>query len=74
MSGGLVPDLRKSDESRRSLFQQIVREGVLRPLGMPSFGDTLTADEVEKIKAYVMSREYADYTKEQQSAAAKAKP
>lgn len=74
MSGGLVPDLRKSDDSRRSLFQQIVREGVLRPLGMPSFGDTLSVDDVEKIKAYVMSREYADYTKEQQSTAAKDKP
>ncbi|WP_371229575.1 PQQ-dependent dehydrogenase, methanol/ethanol family [Pseudomonas sp. QE6] len=74
MSGGLVPDLRKTDDSRRSMFQQIVREGVLRPLGMPSFGDSLSAEDVEKIKLYVMSREYVDYTKEQQPTAVKASP
>ncbi|UVJ42032.1 PQQ-dependent dehydrogenase, methanol/ethanol family [Pseudomonas sp. LS1212] len=74
VSGGLVPDLRKSDEAHRNLFQQIVLDGVLRPLGMPSFKDTLTPDEVEKIKLYVMSREYADYAKAQQQTATKATP
>jgi quinohemoprotein ethanol dehydrogenase len=67
ISGGLIPDLRKSDEARRGLFQQIVLDGVLKPLGMPSFKDTLEPAEVEKIKQYVMSREYADYLKVQQS-------
>ncbi|MGF6555860.1 quinohemoprotein ethanol dehydrogenase [Pseudomonas sp. S30_BP2TU TE3576] len=70
ISGGLIPDLRKSDEARRGLFQQIVLDGVLKPLGMPSFKDTLEPAEVEKIKQYVMSREYADYLKVQQSAKA----
>ncbi|WWV48930.1 PQQ-dependent dehydrogenase, methanol/ethanol family [Pseudomonas silesiensis] len=70
VSGGLIPDLRKSDEARRGLFQQIVLDGVLKPLGMPSFKDTLEPAEVEKIKQYVMSREYADYLKVQQSAKA----
>ncbi|RKS28262.1 quinohemoprotein ethanol dehydrogenase [Pseudomonas sp. WPR_5_2] len=74
VSGGLIPDLRKSDEARRGLFQQIVLDGVLRPLGMPSFKDTLEPAEVEKIKQYVMSREYADYLKSQQPATAKATP
>ncbi|WP_246219006.1 PQQ-dependent dehydrogenase, methanol/ethanol family [Pseudomonas izuensis] len=74
VSGGLIPDLRKSDEARRGLFQQIVLDGVLRPLGMPSFKDTLEPAEVEKIKQYVMSREYADYLKAQQPATAKATP
>lgn len=74
VSGGLVPDLRKSDEAHRNLFQQIVLDGVLRPLGMPSFKDTLTPDEVEKIKLYVMSREYADYAKAQKQTATKATP
>lgn len=74
VSGGLIPDLRKSDEARRNLFQQIVLDGVLRPLGMPSFKDTLEPAEVEKIKQYVMSREYADYLKAQQPATAKATP
>lgn len=70
VSGGLIPDLRKSDEARRSLFQQIVLDGVLKPLGMPSFKDTLEPADVEKIKQYVMSREYADYIKVLQSAKA----
>lgn len=70
VSGGLIPDLRKSDEARRSLFQQIVLDGVLKPLGMPSFKDALEPADVEKIKQYVMSREYADYLKASQSAKA----
>ncbi|MCU1730953.1 MULTISPECIES: PQQ-dependent dehydrogenase, methanol/ethanol family [unclassified Pseudomonas] len=73
-SGGLIPDLRKTDESRRAMFQQIVREGVLRPLGMPAFGDSLSADDVEKIKAYVMNREYLDYQKQQTAAEVAARP
>ncbi|MNB92604.1 Quinohemoprotein alcohol dehydrogenase ADH IIB precursor [compost metagenome] len=71
VSGGVVPDLRKSDETRRDLFQQIVLDGVLRPLGMPSFKDSLNPTEVEQIKQYVMHREYEDYLKVQQSKAAK---
>ncbi|MGV8675568.1 PQQ-dependent dehydrogenase, methanol/ethanol family [Pseudomonas aeruginosa] len=73
VSGGLIPDLRMSDDSRRSIFSMIVLDGVLRPLGMPSFKDSLTAEDVEKIKQYVMSREYADHLKTQQPATA-AKP
>jgi len=70
----LIPDLRKSDESRRQLFQQIVLDGVLRPLGMPSFKDSLQPADVEKIKHYVMSQEYAAYLKAQQPVSAKATP
>ncbi|AYW41086.1 MULTISPECIES: PQQ-dependent dehydrogenase, methanol/ethanol family [Pseudomonas aeruginosa group] len=74
VSGGLVPDLRKSDESRRGIFSMIVLDGALRPLGMPSFKDSLTPEDVEKIKQYVMSREHADYVKAQLPAAATNKP
>ena len=74
ISGGLIPDLRKSDESHRNLFQQIVLDGVLRPLGMPSFKDSLEPADVEKIKHYVMSQEYAQYLKAQQPVATKATP
>lgn len=67
-SGGLIPDLRKTDDGRRALFQQIVREGALRPLGMPAFADSLDATQVERIKAYVMTREFEDYNAAQQTA------
>lgn len=62
VSGGIVPDLRKTDQGRREMFQQIVREGILLPLGMPSFGDTLSTKEVEQIKQYTLQREYEDST------------
>ena len=68
VSGGLIPDLRHTDQWRRDNFQQIVRDGILRPLGMPSFKNSLSAAEVEQIKAYVMRREYDDYLKAQQAA------
>lgn len=74
VSGGLIPDLRKSDDARRAMFQQIVLDGVLRPLGMPSFKDSLKPADVQKIKDYVISQEYAAYLKSQEPAAAKATP
>ncbi|WP_338001270.1 c-type cytochrome [Pseudomonas brassicae] len=61
ISGGLVADLRQSSAATREHFQQIVLQGALKPLGMPSFEDALTPEEVERIKLYVMSREYEDY-------------
>ena len=41
---------------------------------MPSFKDSLEPADVEKIKHYVMSQEYAAYLKAQQPVAAKATP
>ncbi|MDD1958326.1 PQQ-dependent dehydrogenase, methanol/ethanol family [Pseudomonas sp. 8209] len=61
ISGGLIPDLRQSSDATREHFQQIVLLGALKPLGMPSFDDSLKPEEVEQIKLYVMSREYEDY-------------
>nr|1KV9_A Chain A, TYPE II QUINOHEMOPROTEIN ALCOHOL DEHYDROGENASE [Pseudomonas putida] len=61
ISGGLIPDLRQSSDATREHFQQIVLQGALKPLGMPSFDDSLKPEEVEQIKLYVMSREYEDY-------------
>ena len=61
ISGGLIPDLRQSSDATREHFQQILLQGALKPLGMPSFDDSLKPEEVEQIKLYVMSREYEDY-------------
>ena len=61
ISGGLIPDLRQSSDATREHFQQIVLQGALKTLGMPSFDDSLKPEEVEQIKLYVMSREYEDY-------------
>ncbi|MER2099674.1 MAG: PQQ-dependent dehydrogenase, methanol/ethanol family, partial [Pseudomonas qingdaonensis] len=55
ISGGLIPDLRQSSDATREHFQQIVLQDALKPLGMPSFDDSLKPEEVEQIKLYVMS-------------------
>jgi hypothetical protein len=56
VSSGLVPDLRYANESMHQMFQQIVRGGVLRELGMPSFSEDLTTAQVRSIEGYVLNR------------------
>ncbi|MNR12777.1 Quinohemoprotein alcohol dehydrogenase ADH IIB precursor [compost metagenome] len=56
MSGGLTPDLRKSDPAIYAAFETIVLKGALEPLGMPNFGKYLTTDDLDKIKAYLVHR------------------
>jgi quinohemoprotein ethanol dehydrogenase len=56
VSGGMVPDLRRSVESTHKSFQDIVRGGVIRELGMASFAEDLTAPQVKSIEGYVLSR------------------
>jgi quinohemoprotein ethanol dehydrogenase len=68
VSGGMVPDLRRSAESTHKSFQDIVRGGVLHEFGMASFADDLTAEQVKSIEGYVLSQ-----AKESALAEAKAK-
>ncbi len=56
VSGGSVPDLRYLDPATHRMFDQIVRGGLRRELGMPSFADDLTAGQVHLIQAYVLDR------------------
>lgn len=56
MSSGLVPDLRYTSESKHQIFQQIVRGGALRELGMPSFSEDLTSAQVRSIEGYILKR------------------
>lgn len=59
VSGGVIPDLRKTTEARREVFEQIVLDGILAPVGMPSFKDSLDTQQVTLIKEYIKSREQA---------------
>jgi quinohemoprotein ethanol dehydrogenase len=56
VSGGSVPDLRYLDPATHRMFEQIVRGGARRELGMPSFADDLTSGQVHLIQAYVLDR------------------
>jgi len=53
---GPLPDLRYASKAVHDQFEAIVLGGARSSLGMPSFKDLLTADQVHAIQAYVLSR------------------
>jgi quinohemoprotein ethanol dehydrogenase len=65
IAGGVVSDLRYSNEPTRMLFHDIVLKGTMAAKGMPNMSDRLRADEVDAIKAYVGTRAQEDYAKQQ---------
>ena len=56
VSSGAVPDLRYASDATHAMFEQIVRGGVRRVAGMPSFASDVTAEQVRFIQAYVLER------------------
>lgn len=64
VSGGLIPDLRRSSADTLNALNEIVLKGALAPLGMPGFGDALTEQDVDNLKAYILFRANEDYAKE----------
>jgi PQQ-dependent dehydrogenase (methanol/ethanol family) len=57
---GLFPDLRYSAAlSSAEVFSAIVMDGVLQAKGMASFKEQLQAEDVEAVRAYVISRAHA---------------
>jgi PQQ-dependent dehydrogenase (methanol/ethanol family) len=56
VGGGVLPDLRYSTPETHARFADIVLGGVSQDRGMPSFAKWLTPQEVEQIRAYVVSR------------------
>ena len=61
MSLGTVPNLRQSALlGDGDAWASVVRDGALAPLGMPDFGDSLDAETVEAIRAYVIAETNSD--------------
>lgn len=56
VSSGLVPDLRYATMATHEVFERIVRGGVRRELGMPSFGADLTSEQLRSIQGFVLWR------------------
>jgi len=54
--GGVLPDLRFSRPAIFDSYQKIVLDGALSDVGMPSFKQWLKPEEVDAIRAYVISR------------------
>jgi alcohol dehydrogenase (cytochrome c)/quinohemoprotein ethanol dehydrogenase len=71
VSGGVLPDLRLSMINRDpKAWESIVRGGERRPRGMVSFAAEVTAEDSEKVRAYVIHRAHEDQTLEAAAATA----
>lgn len=57
ISAGVVPDLRYSSIiADRAMTQQVVRGGILRSGGMPMFGPSLSDEDLDAVRAYIIHR------------------
>jgi quinohemoprotein ethanol dehydrogenase len=56
VSGGVISDLRYSDPEIFEMYDDIVLEGALMELGMPSFEQWLSKEDVEAIRGFVQFR------------------
>jgi quinohemoprotein ethanol dehydrogenase len=56
VKSGAIPDLRRANEATHATFEQIVRGGARRTLGMPSFAKDLSSDQVRMIQAFVLDQ------------------
>ncbi|MDJ0786383.1 MAG: PQQ-dependent dehydrogenase, methanol/ethanol family [Myxococcota bacterium] len=59
VSGGVLPDLRKSAAAIYDIYPAILLEGAKLPNGMPNFSPFIGPDDVEAIRAYVLTRRAA---------------
>ena len=66
ISSGVLPDLRWSSyTSDAEAWHAVVSEGVLADTGMVSFSKVLTTEDIEAIRAYVISQAHNAHTAEQ---------
>ncbi len=56
VSSSGVPDLRYASAATHQGFESIVLGGAYQQMGMPSFKDALTPDQLRAIEAYILSR------------------
>jgi mono/diheme cytochrome c family protein len=61
VGGGIIPDLRHMSAGTHAEFDDIVLNGSRTDRGMIGFGDVITADEAEAIRAYVILRANEDW-------------
>ena len=59
VSGGVLPDLRKSDPKVYGELEDVVLRGAYLGRGMPAFADYLGPADVEALRAYVLTRRAA---------------
>lgn len=57
----LLPDLRRLSPEKHAIFDDIVLEGALVPLGMGRFDDVLDADDTLAIRAFITEKAWQAY-------------
>jgi quinohemoprotein ethanol dehydrogenase len=57
----MLPDLRRLSPEKFGVFDEILRGGILAPLGMGRFDDVLTRDDAEAVRAYLIEEAFAFY-------------
>lgn len=55
-SGGAIADLRYASEATYDNFHSIVREGAYTSLGMPNLGATVSVEDLDTIKNWILSQ------------------
>jgi quinohemoprotein ethanol dehydrogenase len=60
ISGGTLPDLRRLGAAKYEALDGIVRMGAFQGRGMPGFGDVLSEDDVQAIRAYLVDEANED--------------
>ena len=66
---GSIPDLRRASAETHSQLKAIVQEGSRANRGMPGFGEAVTDDELEAIRALMLNAGWDAYDAQQASAA-----
>ena len=69
-TGGLTPDLKRSNEGTHGIWQEIVRGGILSGAGMVSFADFVSESDAEAVRQYVLSVANQNYALQQAREAA----
>ena len=60
-SSGVLPDLRWSEYTGdKELWDEVVHDGALQENGMVAFGDVLSDEELEAVRAYVLNQAHVD--------------
>ncbi len=59
--GGSIPDLRKSAAVTSELFDRIVLDGQFREMGMPSFKELITPEDLPALRAFIVNQAWSAY-------------
>jgi PQQ-dependent dehydrogenase (methanol/ethanol family) len=63
--GGSVPDLRKASAETHDTFAAIVLGGLRKDKGMPVFAESIKADELPALEAYILQQAWQAYDAQQ---------